>query len=236
MFSTGPYLLNYTCSHKAWSKDDYVRNIIQLCHTEQCSENVAHQGERRLKNSQSNLYLNTRFVLISSALRLSPSSPVAIALEMKPQLEDAVGKLAAEAVSMRVLPFAVDDLKSNVLIGRPGVKTQDAKVLVIGAWLKEVLRGGALVDQVWVKDIELVTLDDFGRRVVKVVVRLVVLVPLEACVYTVEEARLAWPVLVSPHVHFPSQGHLDAELGLITPHALFCTSHKRVLCTLAGVA
>lgn len=155
---------------------------------------------------------------------------------MKPQLEDAVGELTPEAVSMRVLPFTVDDLKCNVLVGWPGMKTQDAKVLVVGARLKEVLRCGALVDQVRVEDVELITLDNFGWRVVKVVVRLVVLVPLEACVHTIEEARLAWPVLVSPHVHFPSQGHLYAELGLVTPHALFCTSHKRVLCALAGIA
>lgn len=136
---------------------------------------------------------------------------------------------------MRVLPFTVNDLERDVLIRWPGVKTQDTKVLVVGARFQEVLRRGALVDQVWVENIKLVSLDDFGRRVVKVVVRLVVLVPLEACVDTVKEARLAWPVLISPHVHFASQRHLYTELGLITPHALFCTSDKCILCALAGV-
>lgn len=116
------------------------------------------------------------------------------------------------------------------------MKTQDAEVLVVGARLKEILWRGAFVDQVRIEDVELVTLDDFGGRVVKIVVGLVVLVPLEARVHTVEEARFAWTVFVSPHVHFPSQGHLDAELGLVTPHALFCTSHKRVLCALVGIA
>lgn len=77
---------------------------------------------------------------MSSALKLGSSSPVAIALEMKPQLEDAVGELAAEAVSMRVLPLAVDDFKRDVLVGRPRMKAQDAEVLVVGARLKKVLR------------------------------------------------------------------------------------------------
>lgn len=172
---------------------------------------------------------------MSSSWSFSPSSPVPIALEMKPQLEDAVGELAAETMAMRVFPFTVDDLKRDVLVRRPGVKTQDTEVLVVEARLQEVLWRGALVDQVWVKNIKLVSLDDFGRRVVKVVVRLVVLVPLEACVDTVKEARLAWPVLISPHVHFASQRHLYAELGLVTPHAFFCTSDKRIFGALAGV-
>lgn len=116
------------------------------------------------------------------------------------------------------------------------MKAQDAKVFVVGAWFKKVLRRGALVDQVWVENVKLVTLDDFGWRVIEVVVGLVILVPLEACMYTVKEARLAWPVFICPHVHFSSQGHLHAELGLVTPHALFRSSHKRVLCTLAGIA
>lgn len=136
---------------------------------------------------------------------------------------------------MRVLPFAVDDLKRNVLIRRPSMKTQNAKVLVVRARLKEVLWRGALVDQVRIEDVKLITLDNFGWWVVKVIVRLIVLVPLETCVHTIEETRLAWSVLVSPHVHFPSQGHLYTELGLVTPHALFSTSHKRILCTLTGV-
>nr|Q8N1I8.1 RecName: Full=Putative uncharacterized protein encoded by CACTIN-AS1; AltName: Full=Cactin antisense RNA 1 [Homo sapiens] len=127
-----------------------------------------------------------------------PSPPIAVALEVKPQLEDAIGKLAAEAVAVRVFPLAVDDLESDVLVGRPRVEAQDGEILVVGAGLQEVLGRGALVDEVGVEDVELVSLHDLGRWVVKVVVRLVVLVPLEARVHAVEEARLAWPVLVGP--------------------------------------
>lgn len=154
---------------------------------------------------------------------------------MEPQLEDAVSELAAEAVPMRVLPLAVDDLKRDVFVRRPGVEAQRSEVLVVRAGLQEVLRGGALVDQIRVEDVKFVTLDDFRRRVVEVVVSLVVLVPLEARVHAVEEARFAWSVLVGPQVHLPGQGQLHAELRLVATHALLGAAHEGVLGTLAGV-
>lgn len=48
--------------------------------------------------------------------------------------------------------------------------------------------------------IEAVALHDLGRRVVEVVMRLVVLVPLEARLHAVEVSRLARLVLVRPEV------------------------------------
>lgn len=48
------------------------------------------------------------------------------------------------------------------------------------------LRCGVLVDEVWVEYVELVSLHDLWRGVVHIVVRLVVLVPLEARVYPVQ--------------------------------------------------
>ena len=42
-----------------------------------------------------------------------------------------------------------------------------------------------------------------------VVVCLVVLVPLVACMHTVEVAWLAWPVLVVPPVHLHAGSHHD---------------------------
>lgn len=132
-----------------------------------------------------------------------PLSPVAIPFEVEPQLEDSVGELAAETMAMGVLPLAVDNLKGDVLVGRPGVEAQDPEVLVVGARLQKILRRGTLVDQVRVEDVEFVALHNLGRRVVEVVVRLVVLVPLESRVHAIEEARLAWPVFVGPQVHLP---------------------------------
>uniref|UniRef100_A0A9L0RK64 Uncharacterized protein n=1 Tax=Equus caballus TaxID=9796 RepID=A0A9L0RK64_HORSE len=163
------------------------------------------------------------------------SPAVAVALEVEPELEDAVGELAAEAVAVRVLPLAVDDLEGDVLVGRPRVEAQRGEVLVVGARLQEVLGRGALVDEVGVEDVELVALHDLGRRVVEVVVRLVVLVPLEARVHAVEEARLARPVLVRPQVRLARQRHLHAELRLVLAHALLGPPEEDVLGALARV-
>ena len=46
-----------------------------------------------------------------------------------------------------------------------------------------------LVNEVWIENVKLVSLDDLGWRVVNVVVSLVVLVPLEPGVHAIEVAR-----------------------------------------------
>uniref|UniRef100_A0A8V1AF54 Uncharacterized protein n=1 Tax=Gallus gallus TaxID=9031 RepID=A0A8V1AF54_CHICK len=165
-----------------------------------------------------------------------PSPAVAVPLEVEPQLEDTVGKLAAEAVAVGIFPFPVDDLKGDVLIGRPGVEAQDGEVLVVLAGLQEVLRSGAFVDEVGVEDVEFVTLHDFGRGVIEVVVGLVVFVPLEARVHAVEEARFAGPVFVGPEVRLARQRHLHAELRLVCSHALLGLAEEDVVGALGGVA
>lgn len=72
------------------------------------------------------------------------------------------------------------------------MEAQDGEVGAVAAWLQEALGQGALEDEVWVETVGLVALHDFGRRVVEVLVRVVVFVPLEAGVHKVEEAWLAW--------------------------------------------
>ena len=108
---------------------------------------------------------------------------------MEPQLEDVVMELAAEAPLVAVLPLLVDDLEGDILVGRPGGDAEDDEFAVRSG---RHLEGGrlALVDQVGVEDVELVALHDLGRGVVEVVVGLVVLVPLEARVHSVEVAGL----------------------------------------------
>ena len=108
---------------------------------------------------------------------------------MEPQLEDVVMELAAEAPLVAVFPLLVHDLEGDVLVGRPGGDAEDDE-FPVGS--RRHLEGGrlALVDQVRVEDVELVALDDLGRGVVEVVVGLVVLVPLEAGVHSVEVAGL----------------------------------------------
>jgi hypothetical protein len=74
----------------------------------------------------------------------------------------------------------------------------------------------AFVDQIGVKDVELVSLDDLGRRIVRaadklagsrrknnnyvLIMRLVVFVPLVSRVNAVKVPRLARPVLVFPSI------------------------------------
>ncbi|KFO53564.1 Putative uncharacterized protein encoded by CACTIN-AS1, partial [Corvus brachyrhynchos] len=158
-----------------------------------------------------------------------PSPAVTVTLEVEPELEDAVGKLAAEAVAVGILPLPVDNLEGYVLVGWPGMEAQDGKVLVVLAGLQEVLGRRALVDEVRVEDVELVALHDLGGGVVEVIVGLVVLVPLEARVHTVEEAGLAWPVLVSPQIGLARERHLHAELRLIRAHALLGLTEEDVV-------
>lgn len=172
-------------------------------------------------------------VTLKPMLRLS--SPVAIPFEVEPQLEDPVGKLATEAVSVRVLPLPVDNLKGNVLVRRAGVEPQNAKVFILGTGLQEVLRGRALVNQIRVENVELVALDDLGRWVVEVVMCLVVFVPLEARVHPVEEARLPGTVLVGPQVHFTRDWELHAELSLVVAHPFLGTPHEGIFGTFTGV-
>ncbi|KFR06078.1 Putative uncharacterized protein encoded by CACTIN-AS1, partial [Nipponia nippon] len=165
----------------------------------------------------------------------SPSSAVTITFEVEPELEDPVGKLAAEAVAVGILPFPVDNLEGDVLVGRPGMEAQDGKVLVVLAGLQEVLGRRALVDEVGVEDVELVALHDLGRGVVEVVVGLVVLVPLKARVHPVEEAGLAGPVLVSPEISLAREGHFHAELRLVRAHALLGLTEEDVIGALGGI-
>lgn len=163
------------------------------------------------------------------------SSPVAIPLEVEPQLEDPVGKLTTEAVSVRVLPLPVDNLKCNVLVRRARMEPQNPKVFILRTGLKEVLWSRALVNQVRVENVELVALDDLGRWVVEVVMCLVVFVPLEARVHPVEEARLPGTVLIGPQIHFTRDWELHAELSLVVAHPFLGPAHKGILGTLTGV-
>ncbi len=96
------------------------------------------------------------------------SSPVSVAPEVKPQLKDASVIDALEALPMGVLPFSVDDLEGEVLVGRACMETDDAQVLRLGASFDEVTWRLRLVDQVRIEDVELVALHNLRRRIVVV--------------------------------------------------------------------
>lgn len=58
---------------------------------------------------------------------------VSVSLEVKPQLEDVIMELTPKSTLVRVFPLSVDDLERDVLVRRARVKSQNRKVLVIGA-------------------------------------------------------------------------------------------------------
>lgn len=115
------------------------------------------------------------------------------------------------------------------------MEPQNPKVLIVWTWFKEVLWSRALVNEIWVEDVKLVTLDNFRWRVVKVVMGLVVFVPLEACMNSVKEAGLSRTVFVCPQIHLACDRELHTELGLIIAHSLSGAAYKGIFCTLTGI-
>lgn len=104
------------------------------------------------------------------------------------QLEHSAVERAAEPALVRVLPRPVHDCERNVFVRRSGGKDDRANVGVLlvlddaelcskegrvslctGTSLAGIIirtRSLGLVDEVGIKDVELVALDDLGRRVV----------------------------------------------------------------------
>lgn len=106
-------------------------------------------------------------------------------------------------VTNEVNPAVAEEACTTYLVGWPRMEAQHARLAVLaGGILLDNERGRfRLVDEVRVEDVELVALHHLRGRVVVVVVRLVVLVPLVPGMHTVEVLRLARPVLVVPPVH-----------------------------------
>ena len=97
----------------------------------------------------------------------------------------------------RTIPLAIDDLEGNIFIRRSRMKANDAKFIRVGG-LQKILRRLVLVNEIWVKDVELIALHSFRGRVVMIVMRLIVLIPVVARLDAVKVTRLARPILVLP--------------------------------------
>ncbi|CAN0879895.1 hypothetical protein LINGRAHAP2_LOCUS13353 [Linum grandiflorum] len=110
-------------------------------------------------------------------------------------------KSTLEPLLVRELPLLIHNPESDILVRRPGVEPDDARLVATSVSIDSVRRSLGLVDQIRVEDVELVTLNGLGRWVVVVVVGLVVLVPLVTGVDSVEVLRLPWSVLVVPPVN-----------------------------------
>ena len=138
---------------------------------------------------------------------------------MEPKLENVVVELTPESSLVTVFPLSVDNLESNVLVRRSGVESENSKVWVVLTGSEEVLRSRSFVYQIREEDVELVSLNNFRRRIIHVVVSLIVFVPLESGVYSVEITRLPWTILVGPHVHLVVEFCLHRKLSFVFSHA-----------------
>mmetsp|Transcript_2255 Transcript_2255/g.8043 ORF Transcript_2255/g.8043 Transcript_2255/m.8043 type:complete len:245 (+) Transcript_2255:651-1385(+) len=113
-------------------------------------------------------------------------------------------KRTLEPAFVRVLPLFVYDAKRDVFVRRTAGYFQYARVVVYGGYIALALirRRFGRIDQIRVEDVKLIPLDGFRRRVIVVVMRGVVLVPLVPGVHSVEVSRFPRFVLVVPPVKF----------------------------------
>lgn len=120
-------------------------------------------------------------------------------------------KAASEAALTlcAVVPLFVDDTESNVFVRRSSDKADEARVFSSSRRkrftpLASVLALDAeswrfsCVDEIGVKNVELVALNDLGREIFVVVMSLVILVPLIAHLDSVEVTRFPWSVCLCP--------------------------------------
>ena len=79
------------------------------------------------------------------------------------QREDAPFKGRAETSLSGTIPLTVDNLECDILVRWTGMEAKDAEIIRICRLQKE-LRSFCGIHQIGVKDVELVSLHDFGRR------------------------------------------------------------------------
>lgn len=119
--------------------------------------------------------------------------------KIKIQREHSTLKRALEASFTRAIPFAIDDFERDILVWRTGMKANDAKLIRVRR-LEEELRRLRSVDEVGVKDVKLVALHDLWWRIIEIVMRLVILVPIIPGPDTIEVTGLSRTILVLPGV------------------------------------
>lgn len=123
-------------------------------------------------------------------------SAISETFEMEPELEDVIMELASKAMFVGILPFPTDDLEGDIFIRWTRNETQNLKIRFPFTGGSRV--GGCFghIDKIGIENVELVALDNLGRWIVQIVVSLVILVPYETRVHSIEETRFAWTVLV----------------------------------------
>lgn len=127
------------------------------------------------------------------------SSSVSVSFEVEVEGEDTSAEEASESRFVSIIPFFIEDFKGEVFVGSTSRELDDAVIWVLGRF-EEVLGSLALIDELRVEDVELIALDVLGWRIIRVVMHLVVLVPIESLFDTVEVARLLGLIPARPLV------------------------------------
>ncbi len=107
------------------------------------------------------------------------------------KLQNSTVKRAFEPMTFTHLPFSVYDLKCNILVRCSCFKSYDQRIFVFIALLQIKLRRFSFVEQLWIKNVELIPLDNLRRRIISIIMNLIVLVPLKPLLHTVVVTRFS---------------------------------------------
>lgn len=81
------------------------------------------------------------------------------------------------------------------------MEPDDTCLAAVSILLNGVSWSLGLVNKVWIEDVKFVSLHNFWRWVVVIVVSLVVFVPLISCVNPIEIFRFSWTVFIMPPIN-----------------------------------
>lgn len=81
------------------------------------------------------------------------------------------------------------------------MEPNDTGLTAVSISLNKVCRRLSFINKIWVKNVEFVALDNFGRRVVMVIMCLVILVPFVTSMHTIEILRLSRAIFIMPPIN-----------------------------------
>mmetsp|Transcript_14244 Transcript_14244/g.38201 ORF Transcript_14244/g.38201 Transcript_14244/m.38201 type:complete len:206 (-) Transcript_14244:1515-2132(-) len=195
--------------------------------------------KRRQKKKRNRCKQARTFVPGVCLRRISPT--ITRALEVEPQVKHSAIKRATKATLVRVLPRPLHNFEREILVRSACHETEDARVRMVRR-LKPKGRSLCAVDEIRVVHVELVALDRFRRRVVLVVMRLIVLIPVVPNVCAIEISRFSRSVQRAPRIralHFANL-HIEFFFACIQPFRALLrderklVSMRKILCLRLG--
>lgn len=121
-------------------------------------------------------------------------------LEMHVQLQYSAIKTAFESFLVGVFPFSIDNPERNVFVRWTADEPDQHSFGGTRFFLYAISRCPVLVNEVRIKYIEFVSLNNLGRRIVGIIMCLVVFVPFITRMNAVEVTGFSRAVLVLPKI------------------------------------